>query len=1030
MKGLQNPLVKSIAKDSLGFVWAATDEGIIRFDGKNFLQIKKGLPSPYVKNIFTTSSGVTLATTDLGLIKVKTSAAHPEIELLIEGDAYASDSLLWFPKQIFESKNNDIWVADNHSINLLDSSFKIKQRYQFSEKDIPTNFQRSFTILEDRRLGIYAFSEAGYFYRYNKIHDQFEEISLLSQLDRVNHAFFKDGLIYVSTDSGFFSIWLNKSGDEVLSQTILINNFSPSWVVPFTEDLWLVTTWNNGFFVIDTSEKEFKITKMKEVSSRVINSIYLEGLSEIWLSTDNGITLLKEQYFTKPFKDISSGYVQDIIEEGDEVVYTDGHAVYFTNVIHEGVEKSWQIPSNYGIVLRLLKRGKEYWMSTNIGYILVYSVDGELLKKLDLSEGGGAIYNLVERKGEIWYVQDHGGVYRLKDNSIPISYGREKGLLSKVNVLKVEKGTLYAGGSDNHSYIFSYRKRLDRFVNLSVPLGFEKVNKLSVNDFIIDRKQIVMATNLGLAILDEDELNLKQVDNLDLGEVKTIKHDKRHEKVYWISNSRGVIRIEDWKNYLIFDELSGLPSKTLGFRSMLISDDGEVWAGTTAGIGISSGDMNLKKTPKPIFTKISNATFDFINIDNPEISSSSYIDFEFSSLCYPGAMVEFKYRYNDGPWKSLGWNNSLIASGLETGEYVLQIKAKQIGEFDWSDSTNFSFVVEEKWYKTVYGLAGIILFLLGLGYVAFKLYDEKVQYDKEILEKLILERTNQVASQNKVLSNREEILKKQIDKFKSVNDKLKYQQKEMTQRLYYARSLQSIVLPPNEKINSYFIDSFVMFKAKEKVSGDFYWMKTFKERDEEICYFVLSDCIGHGTAGGIQSLFGMQLLEQIVVDKNITVPNILEQMDELLREKSTKDPTLVGMDMMVLRFKKYDDGCELSFASAKRPLFYVSENKFHEVKGTRRAIGNEPEHVRQKGFTEHKINLHKGNTIYLTSNGFYDQFNGEKKRIGIAKFRKILHEISQDQSFETQKVWLENYFTMWKASAEQIDDVTIVGLNV
>ncbi|WP_158021957.1 SpoIIE family protein phosphatase [Flammeovirga pacifica] len=1030
LKGLQNPLVKSIAKDSLGFVWAATDEGLIRFDGKSFFQIKEGLPSPYVKNIFTTSKGVTLASTDMGLVKLNASASNPTIDLLIEGDAYASDTLLWFPKQIFESNDHQIWIADNHSITLLDDEFQIKKRFQFSEKDIPTNFQRSFSLIEDRRLGIYAFSEAGYFYQYHPSDSSFKEIPLLTQLDRVNHAFFKDGVIYVSTDSGLSSLWLNKSGTEVLSQPLLLNDFSPSWVEAVTEDLWLASSWNNGFFILDTSEKQFKVKKLNGVNSKVISSIYVEDISEIWLSTDDGITLLKEQYFDKPFEEVMNGYIQDIIDDGNTIIFTDGRNIYFSNQSHQIIKNVWKIPSEFGIALRLLKRGREFWVSTNIGFLLVYDENGNFIKKVDCSEGGGAIYNIVERKGELWFTQDHGGVYRLKNDKVAISYGREKGLGSKINVLKVDKGVLYAGGNGNDTYLFSYRKRLDRFVNLSMPLNFKNTIHLNVNDLTLDNGNCILATNLGLSILTKDSLLLKNIDDIDLGEVKTIKNDPRYEEVYWISNNRGVMRIQNWKKFLIFDELSGLPSKTLGFRSMLISNDDEVWAGTTTGIGVSSGEMHLKKTPKPIFTKINNATFDFITSPETEISSSSYINFGFSSLSYPGAMVEFKYRYNDGEWKSLGWKNNFIASGLETGHYTFQVKAKQIGEYDWSAPAEFEFNVVEKWYKSLYGVVGIILFLGGLGYVSFKLYDEKVQYDKEVLERLIKERTNQVESQNKVLSNREEVLHKQINRFKAVNDKLNYQQKEMTQRLYYARSLQEIVLPSDEKMKSFFEDYFVLFKAKEKVSGDFYWMKTFKDQGKEICYIILSDCIGHGTAGGIQSLFGMQLLEQIVIDESISTSNILEKMDELLREKSAKDPTLVGMDMLALRLEKSTKAFNVTFSGAKRPLFYFEKNEFHEIKGTRRAIGNEPEHVRQKGFIEHQINLEKGALIYLTSNGFYDQFNTEKKRLGIAKFRKILHEIAQDQSLSEQKVWLENYLYMWKASAEQIDDVTIVGLQV
>ncbi|NLR89996.1 SpoIIE family protein phosphatase [Flammeovirga agarivorans] len=1025
LKGMQNPLVKSITKDSLGFVWAATDGGVIRFDGKEFLQINENIPSEYIKHIFTTSTGVTLASSDLGVFKINTTAYQPTVETILKGDVYASDSLLWYPKYIYESISKDIWIADNHSIVQLDSSLAVKKRYQFFEKDIPTNFQRSFSIIEDNILGLYVLSEAGYIYHLNKRTYEFEEVMLLSELDRVNHAFFDDGIIYVSTQSGFLALQLNKSGDEILSQKVLINEFAPSWVTPLSNNEWLASTWNKGLYLINSSTKKLTYTKVDLVDQKVISSVYVDPSGEVWLSTDNGMILLREQYFEAPFSDLTANYIQDIQEMDGQMVFSDGRKVYFCK--DDQVESEIEVPSNYGIVLRIQKVKGKYWFSTNIGFLLVYNSQHKLVDIIDSSFEGGAIYSFLEFNDEIWYLQDHAGVYRLNKNKEPISYGREKGVESKINILRVIDGELYAGGNSDEGYLFRYKPRIDRFKNVSYPLLFDKNIDVGVNDIIVDKDQFVLATNFGIAKVVKDTLILIEPENLPVGEVKAITTDPNYNDVLWISNARGIVRLQNWTDYLIFDELAGLPSKTMSYRTLFIRKNGQIWAGTASGLGISDKQIKLKATPKPVFTYIGNAIFMFLGKENPEISSSSYIDFQFASLSYPGNLIQYQYRYNNGDWLDIGWNNKHIISGLDIGEYDLEVKAKQIGGYDWSEPSKFHFNVTEKWYKTVYGILGLISLLGGIGFVAFKLYDEKVQYDKEVLEQIVKERTKQIESQNKILSNRELILKKQVDRFKKVNDKLQYQRNITHERLQYAKSLQSVVLPSAEKLNTFFNDSFLIFKPKEVVSGDFYWVKSF---DENVLYLVLSDCIGHGMPGAIQALIGMESLGQIIDSPRKRTNEILEELDDKLSEKSSEDPTLVGMDIMILRIEKFKENVNLCFAGAKRPLFYFENNEFHEVKGTRRAIGNEPNHVKQKGFIEHTFIMPYGTQLYLTSNGYYDQFNNEKKRIGIVKFRKLLEEVAIDQSMEGQRKWLQDYLVMWKSSAEQIDDITVLGVKI
>ncbi|AZQ61026.1 hypothetical protein EI427_01970 [Flammeovirga pectinis] len=1029
LSGMQNSLVKSVDKDSLGFVWSATDRGLIRFDGSNFLQVTEGLPSLYVKKIFTTSKGILLASTDLGVVKINMIDNQPKVETVLQGDTYASDTLLWYPKSIYETKDQKIWICDNHSIVCLDTALNQIARYKFYEKDLPTNFQRSFSLLEDPVLGLYAFSEAGYLYKFSKKENVFNEIQLITQSDRINHAFFYQKKMIVSTQSGVTEITLDKSGKDILSQRIIFDDIAPSYVVVNTENEWFAGTWNDGLYRIKIDKKgNYHHFKVGNVEQKVISSVFKDESSGIWLSTDNGMIYLKEQYFKAAFEKDAYQYIQTIVQDNNQVLFSDGRTLFFCSTSNHKMIDKWEISSEYGIVLKVAHIENEYWLTTNIGLFLIYDEDGNFKRKIDCSNYGGAIYSIAYNEmGDLWYVQDHGGLFKLQNLEKIISYGREEGITSKINVLKFQEGRLFLGGSKDGNYFFKYNVASDNFENLSKPISIVRNVSLSVNDFVFIDEGPILATNFGLAFFAKDSLRAKTIAHLNLGDVKGVINDYRSSNVIWLTNSNGLIRVKDWKSFLVFDELSGLPSKTMSYRTILLDNFGAIWTGTASGVGLSNKKVAIKKTPTPVFTYIGNSIGKFRFTAIPEISAASYLDIKFASLTFPGNLISYQFKYNDGKWKDIGWNNKIIVSGLEKGDYTIFIRAKQIGEYMWSESATFSFIVTDAWYRTWYGILSIFSIMLGIGFVSFKLYDEKVQYDKEILEGVVKERTQQIEAQNKILSGRESILKKQVDRFKKVNDKLNYQKQEMNNRLIYARDLQSVVLPPVEKINSFYTNSFLLYKPKEIVSGDFYWEKTF---NKNISYIVVADCIGHGIPGAIQSLIGIDLLGEIIDNKDVKTDYVLEELDIRLKEKAKENPALIGIDMLILRVFKNEDQFEISYAGARRPLFYFMDNELIEIKGTRRGIGNEPAHVKVKGFEVHNFILPKGVSIYLTTNGYYDQFNNQEKRMGISKFRKLLIEAGGSNDMLEQRKWLENYLNVWSSEADQIDDITILGLQL
>ena len=250
--------------------------------------------------------------------------------------------------------------------------------------------------------------------------------------------------------------------------------------------------------------------------------------------------------------------------------------------------------------------------------------------------------------------------------------------------------------------------------------------------------------------------------------------------------------------------------------------------------------------------------------------------------------------------------------------------------------------------------------------------------------------------------------------------------KEITDSITYARRLQEAILPPNELIKEKLPDSFILFKPKDVVSGDFYWL----EHKNSTVFFAVADCTGHGVPGAMVSVVCSNALNRAVKEFELINPaKILDKVRELVIETFEKSIEDVkdGMDIALCSFNTKTN--ELHYAGANNPLWIIRQNnkKIEEVKANKQPIGIFHDFV---PFTNHQIQLTKGDQIYLFSDGYPDQFGGEKgKKMMYKPFKNILIENS-DLEMSQQKEILAQEFEKWKGKMDQIDDVCIFGIKV
>ncbi|MDH5474198.1 MAG: PAS domain S-box protein [Cyclobacteriaceae bacterium] len=251
--------------------------------------------------------------------------------------------------------------------------------------------------------------------------------------------------------------------------------------------------------------------------------------------------------------------------------------------------------------------------------------------------------------------------------------------------------------------------------------------------------------------------------------------------------------------------------------------------------------------------------------------------------------------------------------------------------------------------------------------------------------------------------------------------------KKINDSINYAKRIQGAILPNTNIINRTLPDSFIFYKPKDVVSGDFPWYV----RVGEDIYIAAVDCTGHGVPGALLSLIGYFLLNDIVRSRKISDPGIiLDQLDEgvttTLRQDQDDSKTKDGMDIALCKINTENRTVE--YAGAHRPLYVMKNHEMEEIKGNKFAIGGGI-YKNQTNFTNTKLSLKKGDSIYFCSDGFPDQFGGpENRKFGPKRTRQIIHDVHEKSMREASEEFEKQWFG-WQGEEKQTDDVLLIGIK-
>ena len=647
-------------------------------------------------------------------------------------------------------------------------------------------------------------------------------------------------------------------------------------------------------------------------------------------------------------------------------------------------------------------------------------------------------------------------IYDLNRNE-PISF-TQKGPTTRVNT----KNYIYLIGSQ----ILVFDKRQSKFLDIQQPPLWEH-GKRSVkwNCVAAWRDDVFLSTNLGTFRIEvkKPESDLKQKFTLTPYELK----------------SQAVKNMVKWKNYMVVLTEAGieflrpdlddrfqlyqglLPSKQVDMRDILVGEN-ECLFITSDESYLSGYVINSLKNQANCHIWLKSASSDGTEVvfDPQKYAplADDQLSLQMELVGYNGGresyVIAYQIKYENRSAIRKGMK-SIVLDNLKSGDYEIKVWAQlnsdplKVPE----DALRFAFSVPAHFSE-----GGVFIFLMILSgglavWLLARLRISVLKKRQDILENTVEERTMEVRQQKLLAEEQRDMAEKQ---------KLIIEEKntEILDSIIYAKRLQDAILPPTKLIKEWLSNSFVFYRPKDIVAGDFYWLENCsyqKEgRDYHNILFAVGDCTGHGVPGAMLSVVCTNALNDAVKKYKLVEPSrILSKVADLVKQFFNSEGTEIrdGMDIALCSLDIKNK--KLYFSGANRPLYLVRKvsrknrlsgkltNRLlekvarvtikqdekavlYEFQGDRKGIGVGYDNV----FSTITIDVEEDDLIYLFSDGFVDQFGGERnKKFMSGNFKKIILD-NCHKSIAEQQDHLVDSFDSWKGDVEQIDDVCVIGVRV
>lgn len=1011
---------RAIAQNELGIMYFGSANGIFEFDGQtwNRVEIKPGI---WVNSILPSEKSDTIFI-----------GADSEFGFLALGDNGFSYRSLSDQLSGLELPFSEIWKIFKIGGNVYFQSYECIFIFNGDEIKIiepQTSFHNSFCVnnkLYVRQRGLGLFCLNGTKLEPVAGGDIFAETGIFGMVSIDN-----DNTLIISYEDG---AWIMQ-GNGVIQKAAAIDktlerySFRVTGVVSLNYNSLALSSYDNGILLIkdDGSPVLHKNTANGLIDNSV-NSIFRDRENNIWITTKKGISLLPNSDCLSVFSTESGidGSVYAIAKCNGTLYVGTSVGLYRQNANQEKLDNELFLPvnsldthvwcmANYKKSLLVGTNDGLYQLSENESMTKLSSTDVRCLSVIDS-------LNLVlagSSHGLLIYSENGKGHLSLSEN-----------VVKDLNVNHIEtysdKGALSVWlGSNNQGIArltFTKSGIQPEYFNQDNGLypGLAQPVRLNGDIYILNQNGHVFS-------LDSAEIDagtfIKYFDDATLKIVENINLVNYSDSITWISQGTNLGYMLPGDSIMQDQKFRNLD---VGKINTIFTDNGDlVWLGATDGLVL----CNNSKAPeiRPFYGIVrsiaSRDTSVSVYSKNPKIDyRNNSISFRFSAPWFQTVdNLEFSFileGLENSEWSSWNMKSNADFSGLREGTYTFKVKARNafgikndltIYNFQTPATDNgnestigeYRFTIRPPWFRTIgaYLLYAVTLALAVFGIVKYYTYQ---------------------------LKERNRLLNKEV---KRQTKQIQEQLEQITDSINYAARIQRQSLPNTNIISKYVSQSFILFKPRDIVSGDFYWCT---EVDNKLI-ITAADCTGHGVPGAMMSMLGMNSLNSIVKVEGNTCPGkILDELrDSIIRsfadkgEKAAKD----GMDICLLCVDPQN--MKLHFAGAHNPLLQMRNGELTEHKVDKFPCALTDYQEKLVPFSTQTIDIEKGDCFYFMSDGFCDQFGGPD---GNTKFmKKRLKSCLSDicnLPLPEQGSYLEKIHNEFRGSIEQIDDILVIGIKI
>lgn len=1056
-EGLSASSVNTIFQDSQDFIWIGTQDGLNRYDGYHIKTFKAdqnsktAISSNFINCLFEDNyKNIYIGTYDQGLsVFNRYTETFTNYKAGLGSKTLSGNSI----RCITNLNVDELLIATENGLNIFN-----KKNKQFStiksDNNIPvTNLTSIFKDSKNRTFissygnGLYELdlksnSLINYSIDKNKsgLSNSYLEKQNMRCLTEVN------GNIWCGSDEGI-SVF-NPEKKEFIKNILFGNGEDSKYnnrIISYTKNqntLW-IGTWG-GLIKYNNSDSSFIINKHNDLdqnslSNDKVSFLFTDKRQNVWVGTlDKGVNIYFSSSIKFPLFNSNNGltndYVYSAIQSTDKKIWVgteDGLFIMnyneskFTDV--SSIINKFQSRS----VLSLLEdKNKNIWIGTYGQGIIIYNPKTKKTTSL-LGKNStiGTITELIQDKsGTIWAGTFGAGVFAINPNTLTYIQYTEKNGLSSNNIYCIfedsKYNTIWIGTLGGGISILNNSTTPSDKPKLSILKHIETKNSISsntINNIYKDKNGLYwIATTNGLNKYNSQTKKFTVYTEKD-GSPNSYIYDviPDENNNLWLPSNFGISKFnptidnENGSAFKNYNTKDGIQAREFNQGASFLCSDGKIIVGGIAGLNYFNPKeiKDSKFTPKTYIYSFSRQGKE-VKTDSSiflkkhiELSyKENYFTFEFITLDYVSPdKNKFMYMLEgyDNEWSTPSNIRFVSYTELPGGTYTFKIKATN-NDGVWSEVPySIAIKVIPPWWKTIwfYILISITSITAIVSFIHYR--TNSIKKENKRLENKVNERTKELAEKNR----------------------------DITSSIEYAKRIQEAILPSKDLIFSQLKKAFILYKPKDIVSGDFYWYG----ESGEFKIIAVVDCTGHGVPGAFMSMIGHNLLNQIAAEKTFLEPGIILEklhlgVQSALKQGHNNINTNDGMDVSLLAINTKTFEC--MWAGAFRSLVIINtEGQLEKIDGNKYPVGG-AQLDSDRIFKTHRRTLKENDCLYMTTDGYADQFGGQKgKKFMVKQFHENLINI-YTKDINEQKLILETQFNDWKGNYEQVDDVLVIGIKM